>query len=351
MLNKPVIIINQKISIYLRIFLIILILLLTLLSLGAYLLLETKKMAMLNTYQVELKNTDLLTEAQITPFPISIDPNQKKITQDENTEFEVELFANTYLSLNKRDRWFDKAVGFLSKNHWFQNLATPSTRIVVIFAGERKEQIANNIGNVLRWTEEERNQFKTEITKRSPSFPEGTFFPGRYVVPVDAGPVYVANIINNRFQRSVLLRYPNEIETIVPLIDTLTFASLLEREAYDFYEKRIISGIMWNRMFIDMKLQIDATLQYSKANKNSYNSNWWPVPRPEDKFINSPFNTYKHYGLPPSPIANPSISSILATLNPTQTDCIFYFHDRNGGFHCSKTYDEHIQGIRIHYGN
>ena len=97
-----------------------------------------------------------------------------------------------------------------------------------------------------------------------------------------------------------------------------------------------------------MRLQIDATLQYAKGSKPS--EPWWPGVRPADKFIASVYNTYENSGLPPAPIANPSLDAILAALNPTKTDCMYYFHDRQAEFHCSPTYEEHVELLKQYYG-
>lgn len=112
---------------------------------------------------------------------------------------------------------------------------------------------------------------------------------------------------------------------------------------------RLISGIIWNRLFINMNLQIDATLQYAKANTSAANS-WWPAPLPADRFRKSPYNTYLNKGLPPAPIASPSVASVLAALNPKNTSCMFYFHDSAGRFHCSDTYDQHVALLKKYYG-
>jgi UPF0755 protein len=98
-----------------------------------------------------------------------------------------------------------------------------------------------------------------------------------------------------------------------------------------------------------MPLQLDATLQYVRGS-NPYEARWWPVPRPRDKFLDSPFNTYKNTGLPPAPIANPSAEAVLAALNPRSTDCLFYFHADDGAYYCSKTYDEHVRKLRDVFG-
>lgn len=316
---------------------------------GAYLILETKHAA-LQSAERGLHGSDILRQAPAQPFPISVDPGARQIVHNDEVEAAVQTFAAPYLSARSQDRWLDHVLARLSTQTWFQTLATPSTRIIIILPGERKEQIAHNLGQILGWDASERTQFITELTTRVPAFPEGTFFPGRYVVPADASPLYMANLVHDRFTRAVLERYPSELETVLPLIETLTLASLLERESYHFSEMRVIAGVIWNRLFQEKRLQIDATLQYAKADAGLSPDTWWPVPRPDDKFIDSPYNTYQHHGLPPSPIANPGVASILAALNPTPTTCLFYFHDRNGGFHCSDTYEQHVQGLRVHYG-
>ena len=113
---------------------------------------------------------------------------------------------------------------------------------------------------------------------------------------------------------------------------------------------RLISGIMWNRLFADMNLQIDATLQYAKASNRATN-NWWPKVAPVDKYIKSAYNTYTYKGLPPAPIANPSVAAILAALNPVNTPCLYYFNDKAGDFHCSESYAEHVKLLKKYYSN
>lgn len=222
---------------------------------------------------------------------------------------------------------------------WYQNLASVSSRTLVIYAGERKEEVAYNFSRILNWSDEERDLFLNLIASDDPEIPEGKFYPGSYIVSKDAEPEEVAKLVYGRFVSEILTRYTGDVALAVPIDDALTLASLLEREAYDFTDMRYISGIIWNRLFTEMPLQIDATLQYARA--NAVGGKWWEPPRPRDKSINSPFNTYQNEGLPLFPIANPSIEAVLAALNPRVTDCMYYFHDDEGGFHCSVTYEEH----------
>jgi UPF0755 protein len=112
---------------------------------------------------------------------------------------------------------------------------------------------------------------------------------------------------------------------------------------------REVSGVIWNRLFIDMPLQLDATLQYVRGSRPS-EQRWWPAVKPADKFLSSPYNTYEHDGLPPGPIANVSPEAILAALNPAITDCLYYFHTAQGGYHCSESYEQHVQKLQALYG-
>lgn len=282
------------------------------------------------------------------PFPVSVDPEAEQIVENPAVEtyFAVHISARTGRS---RELGFvGRAVEHIAQSKWFQQLASPVARVVVIYPGERKEEIAENAGDLLNWNEEQEEAFIELVSDREPILADGKYFPDRYLTHVDATPEEVAALVNNAFDAQVLTRYPEEVALQVPLAKALIIASLLEREAYNFTDMREIAGIIWNRLFIDMNLQLDATLQYAKANGSD--GPWWPRIVPDDKFIDSPYNTYEHRGLPPAPIANPSLDAILAALNPIETDCMFYFHDDQSDFHCSETYEEHVELLKLHYG-
>lgn len=283
-------------------------------------------------------------------FPLGVNPQTESIKEQPIVE---EYFTEKLHPKNKSGLtasvWFAAASKELVNNSWFQNLATPLSRTLVIYPGERKEQVVDNIGDILNWNDDDRELFSILVSESLPSLPEGKFFPGHYIVEKDATPLQVARQITGRLQTELLSRYTKEIVSQISLSDTLIIASMIEREAADFTDMRYISGIIWNRLFSDMRLQLDATLQYVKAS-NPTEPNWWPKVNPRDKFISSPFNTYENAGLPPAPISNPSLAAILATLNPRQTSCLFYFHDDEKAFHCSDTYEEHVEKLKAHYG-
>jgi cell division protein YceG involved in septum cleavage len=315
-------------------------------------------------YFVHITNTFALKDAERStadstgvkrgplPFPVGVDADEKTIAELPHIEefLSKELSRTTEVGNDAIPVSFlRKAVAKLALLDWYQSLASAgATRVLVIQPGERKEQIAMNFAKILKWDEETKREFLVTVVSSDPVLLEGTFAPGTYMVTSDARPADIAPLISNRFNDEIVSRYPKDVAAKVPLSDALTVASLIEREAYDFEDMRYIAGVIWNRLFIDMNLQIDSTLQYAKGTKAP--KTWWPKPVPNDKYIDSPYNTYQNSGLPPTPIANPSVDAILAALNPRETECMYYFHDKDSKFHCSKTYEEHVVLLKEYYG-
>src|SRR3989344_3159280 len=287
-------------------------------------------------------------------FPVTVDPMNKVIVENAQVNAFLEgadspLQAAAINTGNVLKNIFAWIAIIIADAPWYQSIAAADGRFVNITAGMRKEQIARAFANILSWNEKQKKEFLTASPYSSLPLSEGSFFPGIYLVENGASPLTAQSIVNERFSENILSRYGTTTAQIVPLNQALTIASLIEREAGGADDMRIISGIIWNRLFIDMNLQIDATLQYAKANTSAANS-WWPKPLPSDRFRKSPYNTYLNKGLPPTPIANPSVASVLAALNPKNTSCIFYFHDAAGGFHCTDTYTEHVALLKKYYG-
>lgn len=282
-------------------------------------------------------------------FPVGVDESTQTITENPG----VDAFVETYLDIDtlasRDDRLLDRLLATLVKWDWYQSLASSVSRILVIYPGERHEEVVDNFGDILKWTKEERDLFYNYIAIAEPELDEGKFLPGRYVVPYDASPEQVADLLYDKLKSEILDRYDSEVAKQVSFEDAIIIASMIEREAYDFVDMRYISGIIWNRLFINMPLQLDATLQYVRGSSAS-ESKWWPKVVPKDKFIESPYNTYENKGLPPGAISNPSPEAIVAALNPRKTDCMFYFHDRKGKFYCTENYKDHVTKLKEVYG-
>lgn len=129
-----------------------------------------------------------------------------------------------------------------------------------------------------------------------------------------------------------------------PLSDVMVMASLLEKEAADTQDRRIIAGILWKRIKLGMALQVDAVFPYI-IGKNSFTLT------KVDLQTDSPYNTYTNKGLPPGPIANPGLDAILAAVTPIDTSYLFYLSDLHGNFHYSATYDQHLAAKNRYLAN
>jgi cell division protein YceG involved in septum cleavage len=299
------------------------------------------------------KDTYEPPQARLEPFTVTVDPVNKLIT--ENPDVEAILSPQTPLlsaAAGNLLHLFDGLSSVLSESSVYDSLASVGAPAFInVDPGLRIEEVAALFAKELEWSAEAKAEFLEIRKTENADIPDGTVFPGLYAVRRNAGPNDIHRVTEERFENQVLSRYASSTEAMVPLKDTLIIASMIQRETADKQEMRIISGIIWNRIFLGMPLQLDATLQYAKANKKTARqTDWWPNVYPRDKYISSPFNTYQNRGLPPAPISNPALSAVIAALNPKKTDCIFYFHDRKGGFHCTETYEEHVALLKKHYG-
>lgn len=221
-------------------------------------------------------------------------------------------------------------------------VSAPEYVYVPIQEGLRREQVATIVADKMGWSDEERDRFMNDEPLCPFTGGEGYFFPGVYLVHVHETPEMVRNRMLQRLKESFDELASEETTRVLNVHQILTIASLIQREAAGKGDMRLISGVIWNRLFQEMPLQIDATLQYVKAEDAEV---WWPQVRGDDKYLDSPYNTYQHKGLPPGPIANPGIAAIEAALNPLDTQCLFYIHDNSRNIHCASTYEAHKRNI------
>lgn len=191
---------------------------------------------------------------------------------------------------------------------------------------------------------------------------EGFLFPDTYLIPKNAdGEMIIKTMIDN-FNRKVgklidlKKGYRNEIKfNNLSLSELITLASLIEREAKYEEDRPKVASVLYNRLEIGMKLDLDATVQYALASVKcnlltdgqSTKCDWWPknLTR-EDLKIDSPYNTYIYNELPKTPICNPGLSSIKAALFPEKTDFLFYVSDKKGKIHPAKNINEQNQNIK-----
>ena len=164
---------------------------------------------------------------------------------------------------------------------------------------------------------------------------EGYLFPDTYLLPPNATPAEVVAILEANFEDKM-----KSIEGLIknfkePIKDVVIMASILEAEARTSETRKIISGILWKRLSIGMPLQVDAPFQYA-IGKNTFQLTL------NDLKFDSPYNTYKYKGLPPTAIGNPGLAALSDAVTPEKSTYFYYLSDVRGNMHYAVTHEEHV---------
>ena len=212
--------------------------------------------------------------------------------------------------------------------------------------GWRKEEFAQRLKANL-------NNFDSEQFLQLALTHEGELFPDTYLISKQASPAAVFNLFYNNFQK----KFDKELENSLAKLgwnkkEVLILASLVEREVKNDQDRPLVAGILVKRLKAGWPLQVDAALQYAIGSekckqkiKEDEKCDWWDPVKKEDLSIDSPYNTYKNKGLPPTPICNPGLASIKAVIDPQESDYWFYLSDGQGKIHFARTMEEHQKNI------
>ncbi|MHB1394665.1 MAG: endolytic transglycosylase MltG [Clostridia bacterium] len=165
---------------------------------------------------------------------------------------------------------------------------------------------------------------------------EGYLFPDTYEIYKDTTAEAIVDKLLERFDTVFTEEYRNRAKELNMTIDrVITLASIIEREAKLDDERNRISAVFHNRLKKNMMLQSCATVQYLFKEQKE-------VLTYKDLEIESPYNTYKHTGLPPGPIASPGLKAIEAALYPENTDYLYFVAKDDGSHVFTRTYSEHL---------
>lgn len=222
----------------------------------------------------------------------------------------------------------------------------PAMKWVTIPEGLRKEEIGERLAKALGWDEKALHEWTYTYTAMDYDHLEGTYFPDTYLIPADENGLDAANRLRRRFDEQFAPYMTKFLKQDVKWTTAIKIASIVQREAGGKDDMPLIAGILWNRLLKGMKLEVDATVQYARDDRDELTTGFWKPIKVEDKEIDSKYNTYKYAGLPPFPIANPGLDAIEAVLNPTETKCLYYLHDSKRQIHCAETYEGHLQNIK-----
>ena len=170
---------------------------------------------------------------------------------------------------------------------------------------------------------------------------EGLFLPDTYIFDPDDSDINVYRRAALALQKTLNQEWEQK-DPQSPLkspYDLLTLASIIEKETGRAGERGKIAAVFLNRLRKDMPLQTDPTVIYGIGPKFDGNL------RKADLRKDSPYNTYMHKGLPPTPIAMPSRESIIAAAHPEQTNSLYFVAKGDGSSHFSITLDEHENAV------
>jgi UPF0755 protein len=187
--------------------------------------------------------------------------------------------------------------------------------------------------------------FLKDRPKTAPQGLEGFLFPETYNVPLDISNEFMITLMLDTFNSRVTDAMRQKAAAAkITLYEAVTLAAIVEREAVAANERAIIASVFWNRVKKKMLLQSDSTAQYALGYQPA-TKQWWksPVTIEELVAVKSPYNTYLNPGLPPGPICNPSLASIVGAIEPAQTDYLFFYSKGDGTHVFAKTYEEHLQ--------
>ncbi len=202
-------------------------------------------------------------------------------------------------------------------------------RWVTIYEGMNADDIAG------QFDPEFFPKFNRETFKKLASEREGYLFPDSYrFAPNTTAEIVIKKMSDNFNEKLASLDF-SQSTTFKTLAEILTFASIIEWEANNTdSDRKMIAGILWNRIQSDMPLQVDATLKYI----NGKTSDQLTM---EDLQTEHDYNTYLNKGLPPTPINNPGLKTIEAAMYPGLTNNLYYLHDANGVPYYAETFEGH----------
>lgn len=275
------------------------------------------------------------------------------ILQEENIiKSDLESFlAKVYLKKNNLapnlkagDFYFSENLNLKQLIEQLQQSPTPQQIIITIPEGKTVAQIDQLIAN--KFSQYDSGDLNDFLQNEHLDLPlneyklfdnwEGFLFPDTYFfAPNDSLTKITTKMIKNLEKKL----QQNDFTDYSKLSDIIIVASLIERETRTSAERPIVAGIIWKRLENQVPLGIDATTRY-------YLNDWQNPITYEQLQDDNAYNTRKNLGLPPTPIGNPGLNSILAAINPQESEYWYYLHDSQGQIHYGKNLDEHNLNVQ-----
>lgn len=236
------------------------------------------------------------------------------------------FWAKVAGKLIHKNKYYRGDYGFQAKQSTFQIVHSLTTRppslAVLIPEGFTKEQVADRLAKyIVRFN-------RSDFLKKAQ---EGYLYPETYYFFSFSTNDEILKEFSDKFNQEMLTnfgRLPSKSEIII--------ASMLEREAKDPNDMKLIAGIIQNRLKIGMPLQIDATVLYGKGA-------WQERVFYADLKHQNDYNTYVNKGLPIGPISNPGLNAIRAAMSPAKTKYMYYLTGTDGKMYYAEDFETHVK--------
>lgn len=302
--------------------------------------------------QAEVINTPIANDPSPVPFTIDVGENARMVAERLAAQgfiTDADIFR-LFLRYNGLDASLEAGDYQLRRNMDMRQIALALQKanfeevVVTIPEGWRAEQVAELLtqaeimdGGLFLGVVRQGSAIDHPLLADRPpgASYEGYLFPDTYRLPLDGTP----EDLIRRMLDNMATKLPSNVIQLArdqgrSFHNVLIIASIVEREAVVAEERTTIASVYWNRIDQGMRLQADPTVQYAMGYQPA-SGQWWktPVTLEEYQAVDSPYNTYMYDGLPPGPIANPGADSIMAALQPADTNYLFFMGCGDEGEH------------------
>lgn len=179
-----------------------------------------------------------------------------------------------------------------------------------------------------------------DLAPKAPTL-EGFLFPATYQFPHHTTAQTIVDTMVQRFRKAWATVTREDPHQALSPEKVVTLASLVQEETPKARERPIIAGVFTNRLRLGYPLECDPSVVYALKLAGRYDGKL----ESKELRIESPYNTYLHYGLPPGPIGNPGTASLRAALVPAHVDYLYFVADGSGGHAFSRTLAEHRRNV------
>ncbi len=212
------------------------------------------------------------------------------------------------------------------------------TMDIVIYAGETSKELIKRLAKDMKLDEEKLHTHYDSLAQ----FREANIFAQRYSIARKADENHTISYlfnVSNKLLEDFEQEYLGGKTDVYTLEILLTIASIIQKESNSVVEMPYISSVIYNRLDKGMKLQMDSTLNYGKYSHTIVTSE-------RIKSDTSPYNTYKHKGLPPYPLSSVTIDALKASISPKNSEYLFFMLNKSGEHNFSANYKDHLKNIK-----